>query len=82
VSVSVSLEDKTDADTLRASLTQAQQDIATLNAQILIEEDANQKVILEAQRDAKQTLVNDYQNQLNQGRTDIGNDTFTLNVVN
>jgi hypothetical protein len=82
VNVNISLEDKVDSDQMRASITQAQQDIAVLNAQIAIEEDPNQKVILEAQRDAKQALVSDYQNQLNQGRTDIGNDTFTLNVVN
>ena len=82
VTVGVSLEDKADSDRLRASITQGQQDIATLNAQIAIEEDPNQKTILEAQRDAKQSLVNDYQNQLNQGRTDVGSDNFTFNVVN
>lgn len=53
LSVSYYLEDKVQADSIRATLSQLEQDIATIDGSLAIQDDATEIAILQAERDAK-----------------------------
>ncbi|NUM89199.1 MAG: hypothetical protein HUU37_08345, partial [Bdellovibrionales bacterium] len=81
VRVAVSVEDKELAAQLRASITQADRDIASLERQIALETDPVRRADLVAQRDAKAALRGDLIQSLDALKTPVGEEMFRFRVV-